>query len=108
MGHVSQVRSRARKRAARRCASPPARAPAPALDLTPEVEDYDPQLETPDIFEPEPEFELAPLPEPEPPRQPSPLARALAVAVGVEEACEADDCAETEFVTAPGADTAGV
>jgi pilus assembly protein CpaE len=98
MGHASHVRSRARKRAGRRCAPSPARAPAQALDLTPEVEDYDPLLETPDIFEPELEFELAPEPAPEPHREPSPLARALAVAVGVEEACEANDNAETEFV----------
>jgi pilus assembly protein CpaE len=74
----------------------------------PEVEDYDPLLETPDIFEPEPEVELAFEPEPEPPREPSPLARALAVAVGVEEACEATDNAETEFVAAPQPEPARV
>src|SRR6185312_1139296 len=58
----------------------------------------EPLLETPDIFEPDPEDELKEDElefEPQaPPRMHSPLARALAVAVDVEAACQADDNGE--------------
>ncbi len=96
---------RARKRAVRRCAPPNAPAHEEVLDLlrAVEVEDdgehCDPRLETPDIFEPEPDLDFAF--DAELPLAPSSLARALAVAVDVEETCEANDNAETEFVAAP-------
>lgn len=99
MGLTNTSKARARKRAGRRCAPAPF-AVAPANDellLTQEAPD-----ELPEEFE----DEFAPVPEPEPepelvaapPRRNASLARAIAVAVDVEEACEANDNGDVEFI----------
>ena len=96
---------RARQRAGRRCAQPSERAPPSVRELlaSVEVDEAEPELETPDIFEPNPEDDLKEEDlefEPQAPRRMhSPLARALAVAVDVEAACEAEDDLKRELVS---------
>jgi len=96
MGLTNTSKARARKRAGRRCASAPV-AVVPANDellLTQETpedlpEEFEDEFAQP---EPQPELEAPPL------RRNASLARAIAVAVDVEEACEANDNADLEFI----------
>ncbi|MBI3438650.1 MAG: AAA family ATPase [Proteobacteria bacterium] len=88
MGLANSSKARARKRAGRRCA-PSSVALAPANDERFLLEEA-PELEQQDEFVADP----APV---APTRRPSPFARALAVAVEVEEACEANDNVGFEF-----------